>query len=109
MTALSPGRFGPLPDDALLTRGLWQYAHYYGPVTSAPKATTPAGVPSQDQTSQPRAHRCSGLVTSGNQNSLRLAKNRRCAWPVGSRPIMRQTVQIWALCASASRAGGDRW
>ena len=46
MTALlSPGRFGPLPDDALLTRGLWQYAHYYGPVTSAPKATTPAGVP----------------------------------------------------------------
>ena len=55
MTALSPGRFGPLPDDALLTRGLWQYAHYYGPVTSAPKATTPAGVPSQDQTSQPRS------------------------------------------------------
>jgi hypothetical protein len=43
MTALSPGRFGPLPDDALLTRGLWQYAHNYGPVTSAPKATTPAG------------------------------------------------------------------
>jgi hypothetical protein len=34
MTALSPGRFGPLPDDALLTRGLWQYAHYYGPVTA---------------------------------------------------------------------------
>ena len=45
MTALSPGRFGPLPDDALPTRGLWQYAHYYGPVTSAPKATTAAGVP----------------------------------------------------------------
>jgi glycine/D-amino acid oxidase-like deaminating enzyme len=36
MTALSPGRFGPLPDDALLTRGLWQYAHYYDPVTSEP-------------------------------------------------------------------------
>jgi glycine/D-amino acid oxidase-like deaminating enzyme len=34
MTALSPGRFGPLPDAALLTRGLWQYAHYYDPVTS---------------------------------------------------------------------------
>ena len=32
MTALSPGRFGPFPDDALLTRGLWQYAHYYDPV-----------------------------------------------------------------------------
>ena len=45
MTAPSPGRFGPLPDDALRTRGLWQYVRYYGPVTSAPKATTPAGVP----------------------------------------------------------------
>jgi hypothetical protein len=31
MTALSPGRFGPLPDDELVTRGLWQYAHYYDP------------------------------------------------------------------------------
>ncbi|HEY2304293.1 MAG TPA: FAD-dependent oxidoreductase [Streptosporangiaceae bacterium] len=29
--ALSPARFGPLPDDALITRGLWQYAHYYDP------------------------------------------------------------------------------
>jgi len=37
MTALSPGRFGPLPDDALLTRGLWQYAHYYDPITTAPE------------------------------------------------------------------------
>ena len=45
MTALSPGRSGPLPDDALLTRGLWHYARYYDPVTSAPKATTQAGVP----------------------------------------------------------------
>ena len=35
MTALSPGRFGPLPDDALLTRGLWQYAHYYDPLTTS--------------------------------------------------------------------------
>ena len=34
LTALAPGRFGPLPDDALLSRGLWQYAHYYDPVTS---------------------------------------------------------------------------
>ena len=40
MTALSPGRFGPLPDDTLLSRGLWQYAHYYDPVTSAPEAAT---------------------------------------------------------------------
>jgi glycine/D-amino acid oxidase-like deaminating enzyme len=44
MTALSPGRFGPLSDDALLTRGLWQYAHYYDPITSTPEA----GLPSQD-------------------------------------------------------------
>jgi glycine/D-amino acid oxidase-like deaminating enzyme len=34
MTALSPGRFGRIPDDALLTRGLWQYAHYYDPVAA---------------------------------------------------------------------------
>jgi hypothetical protein len=26
-----PGRFGPLPDDTLIARGLWQYAHYYDP------------------------------------------------------------------------------
>jgi hypothetical protein len=32
MTALAPGRFGPLPDDELVTRGLWQYAHYYDPM-----------------------------------------------------------------------------
>jgi hypothetical protein len=70
MTALSPGRFGPLPDDPLLTGGLWQYAHYYGPVTSAPRATTPAGVAQPGLDDQPRAHRCSGLVTLGNQNSF---------------------------------------
>jgi len=34
LTVLAPGRFGPLPDDALLSRGLWQYAHYYDPATS---------------------------------------------------------------------------
>jgi glycine/D-amino acid oxidase-like deaminating enzyme len=33
MTALSPARFGLLSDDALLARGLWQYAHYYDPLT----------------------------------------------------------------------------
>jgi len=38
MTALSPARFGPLPDDELVSRGLWQYAHYYDP----------AGQPGQD-------------------------------------------------------------
>jgi glycine/D-amino acid oxidase-like deaminating enzyme len=31
MAALAPARFGPLPDDVLTTRGLWQYAHYYDP------------------------------------------------------------------------------
>jgi glycine/D-amino acid oxidase-like deaminating enzyme len=31
MAALSPARFGTLADDALITRGLWQYAHYYDP------------------------------------------------------------------------------
>ena len=39
MTALSPGRFGAVSDDALRTDGLWQYAHYYNPVASAPEAT----------------------------------------------------------------------
>ena len=32
MAALSPERFGPMPDEALASRGLWQYAHYYDPV-----------------------------------------------------------------------------
>jgi hypothetical protein len=36
MTELSPGRFGPVTDDALVSRGLWQYAHYYDPAGSAP-------------------------------------------------------------------------
>jgi glycine/D-amino acid oxidase-like deaminating enzyme len=31
LAALSPGRFGPLPDDTLVSRGVWQYAHYYDP------------------------------------------------------------------------------
>jgi glycine/D-amino acid oxidase-like deaminating enzyme len=29
--ALAPGRFGPLGEETLLERGLWQYAHYYDP------------------------------------------------------------------------------
>ena len=36
LTALAPARFGPLPDDALLSRGLWQYAHYYDPAAPDP-------------------------------------------------------------------------
>jgi len=35
MTDLSPGRFGPLTDDVLVSRGLWQYAHYYDPVAGS--------------------------------------------------------------------------
>jgi len=35
--ALAPGRFDPLlTDDALVTRGLWQYAHYYDPLAMQP-------------------------------------------------------------------------
>jgi glycine/D-amino acid oxidase-like deaminating enzyme len=37
LTELSPARFGPLPDDALITRGLWQYAHYYDPAGPEPE------------------------------------------------------------------------
>ena len=48
MTALAPGRFGPLPDDELVARGLWQYAHYYDPADQAGPAapggpTAPGG------------------------------------------------------------------
>jgi glycine/D-amino acid oxidase-like deaminating enzyme len=46
--ALSPGRFGPLPEDGLVTQGLWQYAHYYDPADSASTAAPTTGVPSQD-------------------------------------------------------------
>jgi len=42
--ALSPARFGALPDGTLITRGLWQYAHYYDP---APPAGPPVPAPSQ--------------------------------------------------------------
>ncbi len=38
MEALSPGRVGPLPEDAMVTHGLWQYSHYYDPAISAPAA-----------------------------------------------------------------------
>jgi glycine/D-amino acid oxidase-like deaminating enzyme len=31
MAALAPGRFGPLGDEELVSRGIWQYAHYYDP------------------------------------------------------------------------------
>jgi len=31
ISALAPGRFGPLTDEALISAGTWQYAHYYDP------------------------------------------------------------------------------
>ncbi len=46
--ALSPARFGPLPDDALVTHGLWQYAHYYDPLTTAPTGDAPTPLPGRD-------------------------------------------------------------
>jgi len=42
MQLLSPARFGPLDDDALLSQGLWQYAHYYDPDTAAGPGTSDA-------------------------------------------------------------------
>jgi glycine/D-amino acid oxidase-like deaminating enzyme len=29
--ALAPARFGPIPDEALIADGIWQYVHYYDP------------------------------------------------------------------------------
>jgi glycine/D-amino acid oxidase-like deaminating enzyme len=43
MQMLSPARFWPMADDALLTRGLWQYAHYYDPDTAAGPGTSASG------------------------------------------------------------------
>jgi glycine/D-amino acid oxidase-like deaminating enzyme len=34
--ALSPARFGPLTDEALIAGGIWQYAHYYDPAGPDP-------------------------------------------------------------------------
>ena len=31
ISALAPARFGPLTDEALISAGTWQYAHYYDP------------------------------------------------------------------------------
>jgi glycine/D-amino acid oxidase-like deaminating enzyme len=31
ISALAPGRFGPLAEEALVSAGVWQYAHYYDP------------------------------------------------------------------------------
>ena len=36
MTALAPDRFGPLTGEVLVSRGLWQYAHYYDPAADVP-------------------------------------------------------------------------
>jgi glycine/D-amino acid oxidase-like deaminating enzyme len=44
MEAFSPARFGLMPDDALISHGLWQYAHYYDPGASSPVADAPVSV-----------------------------------------------------------------
>jgi glycine/D-amino acid oxidase-like deaminating enzyme len=31
VSALAPGRFGPVSEEALASAGIWQYAHYYDP------------------------------------------------------------------------------
>lgn len=33
VTALSPARFGPVTAQEMVSQGVWQYAHYYDPVT----------------------------------------------------------------------------
>ena len=35
IAALSPGRFGPRTDEALISGGVWQYEHYYDPAPAA--------------------------------------------------------------------------
>jgi glycine/D-amino acid oxidase-like deaminating enzyme len=35
ISALAPGRFGAITDEALISGGIWQYAHYYDPATAA--------------------------------------------------------------------------
>jgi glycine/D-amino acid oxidase-like deaminating enzyme len=42
MAALAPGRFGSLPDDELVSCGLWQYAHYYDPVGEPSSSKAPS-------------------------------------------------------------------
>jgi glycine/D-amino acid oxidase-like deaminating enzyme len=34
ISALSPARFGPMTDEALIMAGCWQYAHYYDPAAA---------------------------------------------------------------------------
>jgi hypothetical protein len=35
ISALSPARFAVRTDEELVSRGVWQYAHYYDPVADA--------------------------------------------------------------------------
>ncbi len=36
LAGLAPARFGRLPDQELIERGCWQYAHYYDPLAAPP-------------------------------------------------------------------------
>ena len=35
VSALAPGRFGPVSERVLVSKGVWQYAHYYDPAPAA--------------------------------------------------------------------------
>jgi len=36
---LAPSRFGPVSAETLVAQGLWQYAHYYDPVSTESAAS----------------------------------------------------------------------
>jgi glycine/D-amino acid oxidase-like deaminating enzyme len=40
LSALAPARFGSLTDEALISSGRWQYAHYYDPAQTEPAGRT---------------------------------------------------------------------
>jgi hypothetical protein len=40
LSALAPARFGSVTDEALISSGRWQYAHYYDPAQTEPAGWT---------------------------------------------------------------------
>jgi glycine/D-amino acid oxidase-like deaminating enzyme len=45
VAGLAPARFGAISADELVTKGVWQYAHYYDPVSSEAPAGRPLSSP----------------------------------------------------------------
>ena len=43
LAELAPGRYESLPDETLVQRGLWQYSHYYAPVSGTAMADSVSG------------------------------------------------------------------